>query len=956
MRLNSLWLCCFCLLLFAMREARAQQPMVQHWSQASGIPSNIVFDAVQDHRGYIWFGNEKGLSRFDGKDAITYTHPKMNGTAVSNVFEDGTGRIWCQNFIGQLFYVLNDSMYFEQQIANNSNYAPMLLDAKGQLVTALGNKIQIYDQKERKLLKTLEVDEEVYTLHQQQNKLWAMTSSKLYRFQDGEREQTLELTGLPVLGANLLASIGDKIYAFPKTGNSGLVYELGATLKPISVLPPDQVIQSVRVFADTMLWVGTTGGLYLFDRNFKPYSWLPQPLLSGRSVSSTMVDANGAYWVTTIDNGVYRIPDLRSVFWETQGGQFTVFNHQHQDSKVLVGTESGDVLEVSDGGLSSFVSAKAKHRVNVVFHDESKERTVVAADRVYVSQNGTALNTLTVAGKDILSTYDDGPIVMAATGTVKLLDPQKPKAEMKHIGIGSADFRSTAAAYNSRTGKAQVATSLGIWEFDPKTDSVAVLLYGDVLANRLVWVGDTLIASTLQEGILMLRDGKVIGNLEQLQGPFSRMELVEKVLYVRKERTVHAIDTRTWKNRTVNTSFLNNGDVITDFTVRNGQLFLAAGNRIIRSELNFGSDPRVVPLVELTEFRSNDRPIAVIGSISLHHDQNSIQLHYSVPWFGDLSALAVQYRVNDGLWQTNDPMSRTVNLPFLSPGNYRLELRTLLSDGRVSESTSVEMRIRPPLYKRWWFQLGGMLLLAVAFYALYRYRVRLMGRQNLLLQEKLKLEQDLERSVLASIRSQMNPHFIFNALNTIQSYIYMNDRTNAVNYLGKFAQLTRKVLDLSMNELVTLREELDALNLYLELEKMRFEESLEVEMTVDLAIDQDLIKIPPMLIQPYVENALKHGLLHRKEYRKLSCSFRADGAFLVVTITDNGVGRKRSEELNAKASRHRPFSTEATQKRIELMNKALPHGFAVEYVDHRADDGQAEGTTVVLRMPIAAQS
>ena len=202
----------------------------------------------------------------------------------------------------------------------------------------------------------------------------------------------------------------------------------------------------------------------------------------------------------------------------------------------------------------------------------------------------------------------------------------------------------------------------------------------------------------------------------------------------------------------------------------------------------------------------------------------------------------------------------------------------------------------------------------------------------------------------------VNPHFIFNALNTIQSYIYMNDRTNAVNYLGKFAQLTRKVLDLSTNELVTLREELDALNLYLELEKMRFEESLEVEVNVDSAIDIDLIKIPPMLIQPYVENALKHGLLHRKEHRKLSCSFRADGAFLVVTITDNGVGRKRSEELNAKAARHRPFSTEATQKRIELMNRALPNGFTVEYIDRQAEDGQSEGTTVVLRMPIAVQS
>lgn len=218
-------------------------------------------------------------------------------------------------------------------------------------------------------------------------------------------------------------------------------------------------------------------------------------------------------------------------------------------------------------------------------------------------------------------------------------------------------------------------------------------------------------------------------------------------------------------------------------------------------------------------------------------------------------------------------------------------------------------------------------------------------------QQQTELEQ--AESELKAIRAQMNPHFIFNALNTIQSYIYLNDKQNASNYLGKFSRLTRMILDMSNHEVVSLKDELEALTLYLELECMRFEEVLTFDIAIADALDTESIKLPAMLIQPYIENAIKHGLLHKKDNRELHCSFELKGDNLIVRIDDNGIGRQRSMEMNAtKGGDHKSFATEANAKRFTLLNKNSDDAIGVVYTDKTDADGQPAGTLVVLTIPV----
>lgn len=208
---------------------------------------------------------------------------------------------------------------------------------------------------------------------------------------------------------------------------------------------------------------------------------------------------------------------------------------------------------------------------------------------------------------------------------------------------------------------------------------------------------------------------------------------------------------------------------------------------------------------------------------------------------------------------------------------------------------------------------------------------------------------------MVSIKSQMNPHFFFNALNTIQSFIFSDDKRSAADYLGRFSRLMRMILEMSEKENVTLKEEIDALKTYLELEKTRFNDDFSYQFNLQKDLPLEQIIIPSMIIQPYIENAIKHGLLHKKTNRLLTVSIETDQNSLVITIDDNGIGRKRAAELKRiKDNKHLSFSTQANLKRIELLNKENPQ-IGVEYIDKTAPDGESLGTKVIIHLPLLFQ-
>ena len=224
----------------------------------------------------------------------------------------------------------------------------------------------------------------------------------------------------------------------------------------------------------------------------------------------------------------------------------------------------------------------------------------------------------------------------------------------------------------------------------------------------------------------------------------------------------------------------------------------------------------------------------------------------------------------------------------------------------------------------------------------------LLFRQNKLRanQQKTELEQK-------QLRAQMNPHFIFNCLNSIQHFVVANDVKNANKYLSGFALLMRQTLENSKEGIITLRKEIEYLENYLGLERMRFEDKFTYEINID-ALNIDTIEIPSMIIQPFIENAIRHGLCYLEtKPGKLKINFYKKGNYLYCEVDDNGIGREQSQKLKFSSSHaYESRGMELTRQRLELVSKSSGGDYKVEIIDKKNEHLQSEGTTIIIKYPI----
>jgi LytS/YehU family sensor histidine kinase len=197
----------------------------------------------------------------------------------------------------------------------------------------------------------------------------------------------------------------------------------------------------------------------------------------------------------------------------------------------------------------------------------------------------------------------------------------------------------------------------------------------------------------------------------------------------------------------------------------------------------------------------------------------------------------------------------------------------------------------------------------------------------------------------------MNPHFLFNCLNSIQRFILENDSKNALTYLTKFARLVRLILENSRDKKVSLSKEIESLDLYIQMEKLRFNHNFSYSIIVDETIDKEDIQVTPMLLQPYVENAIWHGLQHKESDGNISVHISKKNNALSFEIEDNGIGRKASGEINLHRKNHTSFGLDITEKRIEMLSANNKQG-TVNIFDMYDEKEKAKGTRVEINIPL----
>ena len=340
---------------------------------------------------------------------------------------------------------------------------------------------------------------------------------------------------------------------------------------------------------------------------------------------------------------------------------------------------------------------------------------------------------------------------------------------------------------------------------------------------------------------------------------------------------------------------------------------------------------------------------------SLANYRKSIELaeklrdFYNLQWvYKDMSDLYLKSRdtsrayLNHVLYkQYYDSMMIDRNRQGLSDARLRYE-----TDSHQKEVELLSLKINNQRLMIYGFSALGVSALVVVLLLFRGSKLKAKRRMS-------EMNRKISELTQANLRQQMNPHFIFNTLNSIQYYMYQNDKLATNNYLTKFTNLMRKVLENSQHTSITLNDELDALNLYLELESIRFKDKFDYTITVDEEIDTLLFKIPTMLIQPYVENSICHGLMPGEGKGMLKIDIRLKDNYISCTIEDNGIGREAAQKRkSAKDLNHNSLGTRIVSSRLDLVNALYGTSLKTIYTDLKNSSGEPEGTRVEIHIPI----
>jgi ligand-binding sensor domain-containing protein len=402
---------------------------------------------------------------------------------------------------------------------------------------------------------------------------------------------------------------------------------------------------------------------------------------------------------------------------------------------------------------------------------------------------------------------------------------------------------------------------------------------------------------------------------------------------------------------------------------RTGDLYFSAesGYYSINPEIfNRESSP---PMIAISNFRISNKDVlankggslksSVVNTnhIKLDYNQNVFSFDFAAIDFVDPKANRHFYMLEnyDKTWNTADFERRAIyfNVP---PGNYTFRVRAVNAYGKWAER-AITIEIVPAWWNTWWFRIAGLLTAIAIIYMVMRWRLQEKFRLQVERADREKKLSELQHRTsqleMHALRAQMNPHFLFNSLNSINRFIIQNNTDQASAYLTKFSRLMRLILQNSQNELVPLENELDALKLYLELEAVRFDHHFTYNIKIDEHLDIGAVKVPPLIVQPYAENAIWHGLMHKEEKGHLLIEILKEEDFLIFRIIDDGIGRQKAAELKSKsASTHKSMGMKITADRISNMKQKHPNQNYIRITDLVLADGTPAGTSVEIKISL----
>jgi ligand-binding sensor domain-containing protein len=964
-------------LLFLSQSIYAQFYQIRNFNAENGLASPEVYGLMQDSKGYMWFATDMGVSRYNGNEFDNFS--TENGLPDNTVFgfcEDSKGRIWFRSFSGKLSYYLNDSIY--------------TLSCNSFLEAEMRKKAVIFT--------SIYVDE--------RDTVWIGTNYPfLFKISPTWNDNNVSKIDCPSSGGYLYLFNNNASISGGHQGRTSLVTVYQSSGQKICEIDPEVKIAS-RYYGMRL-----KNGTFLASVNNVLINFTPNQIISkvklkstinslledkdGKIVSATydgirihksgelnkfeiipdfydkvftgiVIDKENSLWLAAEGQGVYNIPFREGRYYTNEHGliQSKISTILQKDGAILSGHLNGSVTLITDS-VMKLLELNSKNTIDIFnnrvyhiyVHNKSDIYVCKRQSTFKLTSDFKSYKELDIVGiKKIAKSKGDMVWVQQARH-IKLCNISKDFETLKTILFDQY----IDDIFEDTKGILWISSINGLWKYEH--DSLIFLgEQNKLLTSRIINIVEdkdgVLWMATRGKGVIVKR-GKEFHNITQTNGLASNMC---RNLFIDSENTIWVgSNNGLSKIKAISSNLFNYK--IDVYTKKQGLLsnevnyILSKGSNLILAHNNG------ISVLNPTLLKSNTTPPPVYitnvlnnsvnyknDSISFLYNENYLKISYIGISYKNPGTVEYKYKMEglDTSWVYTNYTS--AQFQTLYPGNYKFIVYAKNNDGYWSEKPAVlYLSILPAWWQTWVFKLFVFGLFVALVFLIIRWRLDKIRKRE---SEKTELQNKIASTELKALRAQMNPHFIFNAINSVQYFMTSNDPESSQKYLSKFAKLIRYVMDNSKPASIPLEKELDALRLYIDLEALRFENRFEYQIVVDDKIDPGFIQIPSMLIQPYVENAIWHGLMHKKDNRKLSISINIKDSILVCVIQDNGIGREKSREIKSLDSNsyHKSFGMAVTKERLEIISRLNNINPQVNIID-LYENGIAMGTRVEISIP-----
>ncbi|MEQ9187828.1 MAG: histidine kinase [Cryomorphaceae bacterium] len=961
------------LLLFLMHyTAFAQKPTHISYTIDNGLPSNEVHDVELAADGHLWLATNRGVTRYDGRRFENFTtEDGLVDNTVHEIVEDANGRIWFIGYSLLLAYYEDGEIHpydynhiIAELVTPRNLYLDFFASASGSITYSLKGtrSFEIAPDGALRFLENL-ADSCGVDLQLREGKTLFYTNScgeknylridhdgltKQFNLERDRREYAAVISDQQwVFSVN-----GQDLY-FRNADEFTLLHRFKTSL--------------VSVFWDgEAIWVGTPEGLCRISLSTGKRQWY----LTDEFISGIEGDGKNGLWVTTLYNGVFYMPNTRiTVFSAGYGLEDEKVSTLFQDSKgrIFVGGFDGGVSIIADGKVVRSFSGYPDQQNVVRGFVETEDgqiyfvSTGMCLHRILDLEPPQSLCTMLGSRSTMRKLiYSEDEIIIGASGGLDRL-MLKPT-----LGLSTfvKDLKLNVISLCRRTAsELLVGTNGAIFSVNLNTRERRDLTNESVyFRNRIVEMkpfSNEMAAMATEGSGLLLYDADTVMRISLQEGlrsaNLTSVDVNGSSIWLGSERGLTRVDVYsispfiyTMEHYTKHDGLAS--DYVNSISASDSTVWVGSNDGVTAFKWHLARAKMEAPQVLISGVTVNGDELGATDSLAFASDQNRVGIRFKGLSIRGLNDAFYKYKLMGMSEDWVTTKETEVLFAALAPGDYRFEVLACNANEECSPSPAVyHFSIDTPFYLKWWFiLLEGLavisLMALVSFIRARGIKERIQQKESA---TRLKLEYELK-----ALRSQLNPHFIFNALTSIQDYILRGDIDASSQYLARFARLMRSILDSSRTDRVTIETDLNATRAYLDLERQLFDGLFDYAIDVK-DVDVEHWMIPSLLIQPYVENAIMHGLRPLNKGGFISIRLKKEGDWVLCEVEDNGVGRLQSTERNAR-SRHAHVShgSDIGNERIHLLAQLQGKHINVDYEDLKDEKGSSIGTLVSIRFPI----